>query len=178
MLVPYRTIINTVYNTILGNDLFNPSSIPSERLINRLEKVGTIPGEPFPAVTIEMMESADEWRTLGYTPWHAMRIKISAWCRLPSSPTSRMLTDLGLSSITTEWESEQEMYYLAEKLTEWLRGDETEAGNLRRTLGLKSLSEVNVGVPTLSVSFKRVTQGNFKLRIAEILATFPHIKIN
>ena len=178
MIVPYRTIINTVYNTIVANDLFNPSAIPSLRLVNRVEKTGDIPGQPLPAITIEIGPSSDVWRTLGYTPWNAFRIKISAWCSLPAKPTARMLTDLGLFKITTEWESEQEMYYLAEKLMEWFRGDGTDAGNLRRSLGLRSLENVNVGVSTLGVSFRRATLDNFKLRVADIVADFPTAQIN
>ena len=179
MIVDYIAIINAAYNMIKSNDLFNPEIETDGRLINQLRKTGKVPGPPFPAITVQLDSTGENFRTLGYMPWIVINLKVNVWTSLPSAKsTARLKTDTGLSNINDDWESSQECFYIQSKLEEWIRGDETTAGKSRRTLWADTVSGINIKiVQRHNTKFSTIRNEGITLNRAESLMTFNFARI-
>ena len=179
MIVDYIAIINAAYSMIKSNDLFNPEIEIDNRLINQLLKTGKVPGPPFPAITIGLDSTGENFRTLGYMPWIVINLKVSVWTSLPSDKTTaRLKTDLGLSNVNDDWESYQECLYIQSKLEEWIRGDETDAGKSRRTLWADTVSGINIKiVQRHNTKFNTIRNEGFTLNQADSLMAFNFARI-
>jgi hypothetical protein len=180
MLIDYIKVINTICTTIKSNALFDPTQPTNQRLINQVIQKRLIPGPPFPVITVSLGTSDGIWRTIGYTPWANITFNITIWCALPNDRvTTRTLTDLQLSSIKEDWESEQELLYIQSKFEEFIRSSDTDPdANLKRSLGLINVPGINARLITIPrVTFGSKRQGNIGLRYAQNSLSLNNVRV-
>jgi hypothetical protein len=180
MIVNYASMITAIYNTLIGNNLFNPGAADNQRIVNQVTRKRFIPGPPLPAITIKILSSQEIWRTIGYTPWLSAGFNVTIWCSLPNDKaTSAVLTALNLNSIKEDWESEQEMLYIQSKLEEFIRSNDNDPACMTyRTLGINGVTGINAHIlERVKTVYGDKREANMLLRFADNTFILPNTKI-
>lgn len=149
MKIEYKIIKDAIYNTIIAQTdnrfVFNHA----DRFVNQIYKSRHVKNPPFPVILIYKSRKTERHEVLGYAPTPYIYYNIRIVDRLPNSQEpDAIMAALGLSGNTIkDFDTMEDGIDLTlTTLEEWLRGDETVDGKLRRKLGIED--HVGIAIPT------------------------------
>ena len=118
----YVEAVDALYDAIVAEDKLNPDKTDAERYINKVYKSDWIPAAGLPTLHCFIpSKPIEEHRGIGYGPFNTMNGRVTLRCEVTGEWTSKLLSDMGLTSIDSNDDLWRVMYYITNTIEEVLR---------------------------------------------------------